>query len=339
MTVPNSRSGVRTLEVAAEEEGLRLDRWFKRHFPALTHGRLEKLLRTGQIRVDGARAKAGLRLDPGQTIRIPPLAPEFTEALGRAGAMASPADVRMLTERVLWRDEAVIVLDKPAGLAVQGGSKTTRHLDAMLEGLRFGAKERPRLAHRLDKDTSGVLVLGRTAAATARLARAFKTGEARKVYWAAVAGVPKPSRGRIELALEKRPGRAGEKVVGSAMGRRAVTLYRVVATAGRRLSWLALNPLTGRTHQLRAHCAALGTPIVSDGKYGGRDAHPRGAGISRKLHLHARRIALPHPDGGLVRATAPLPEHMLATWRLMGFDAEDDGDPFAGDLSKFPSRR
>lgn len=339
VSVPNLKSGARTLEVVAEEEGLRLDRWFKRHFPELAHGHLEKLLRTGQVRVNGARAKAGLRLSPGQKIRVPPLAEGAVALQSLPPPTPRPSDVRMLAERVLWRDEAVIVLDKPAGLAVQGGSKTTRHLDAMLDGLRFGATERPRLAHRLDKDTSGVLVLGRTAAATARLARAFKAGEARKVYWAAVVGVPKPSRGRIEVALEKRRARGAERVLAGDGGKRAVTLYQVVETAGRRLCWLALMPLTGRTHQLRAHCAELGTPILGDGKYGGRKAYPKGAGISRKLHLHARRIELPHPDGGLVRATAPLPPHMLGTWRLMGFDTEDDRDPFAGDLSEFPPPR
>ena len=331
---------VQTIEVGADEEGLRLDRWFRRHFPELAHGRVEKLLRTGQVRVDGARAKAGLRLEPGQRIRVPPLG-EDVPALRRGPPPQKlrPADLRMLAERVLYRDDSVIVLDKPPGLAVQGGSKVARHLDAMLDGLRFGAAERPRLAHRLDKDTSGALVLGRSAKATANLAAAFKAKDARKVYWAAVAGVPKPARGRIEIALSKRPGRGGEKVVGWDEGKKAVTLYQVVERAGRRLSWLALSPLTGRTHQLRAHCAALGVPILGDGKYGGRAAYLPGSEISRKLHLHAREISLPHPDGGILRVTAPLPDHMLATWRLMGFDEGDDGDPFAGDLSDTPRPR
>ncbi len=335
--------GVRALEVATDEDGQRLDRWFKRRFPGLGHGRLEKLLRTGQVRVDGARAKAGLRLKPGQRIRIPPLG----EALSRPPAAPRPelseGDARMLAAAVLIRDDSVIVLNKPPGLAVQGGSKTVRHLDAMLDALRFGASERPRLAHRLDKDTSGVLVLGRTARATARLAAAFKARAARKTYWAAVVGVPRPPRGRLESRLAKGrakgPGKDGERVGEAAEGKRAVTLYQVVDKAGRRAAFLALMPLTGRTHQLRAHCVALGTPILGDGKYGGAAAFVSGAGLDKRLHLHAREIVLPHPEGGVLRATAPLPPHMRATWELLGFDAQDDGQPFAGELSDFPPLR
>ncbi|MEE8247254.1 MAG: RluA family pseudouridine synthase [Alphaproteobacteria bacterium] len=335
--------GVRALEVATDEDGQRLDRWFKRRFPGLGHGHLEKLLRTGQVRVDGARAKAGLRLKPGQRIRIPPLG----EALSRPPPAPRPelseGDARMLAAAVLIRDDSVIVLDKPPGLAVQGGSKTVRHLDAMLDALRFGASERPRLAHRLDKDTSGVLVLGRTARATARLAAAFKARAVRKTYWAAVVGVPRPPRGRLESRLAKGrakgPGKDGERVGEAAEGKRAVTLYQVVDKAGRRAAFLALMPLTGRTHQLRAHCVALGTPILGDGKYGGAAAFVSGAGLDKRLHLHAREIVLPHPEGGVLRATAPLPPHMRATWELLGFDAQDDGQPFAGELSDFPPLR
>ncbi|MEE8545352.1 MAG: RluA family pseudouridine synthase, partial [Alphaproteobacteria bacterium] len=218
-----------------------------------------------------------------------------------------------------------------------------RHLDAMLDALRFGASERPRLAHRLDKDTSGVLVLGRTARATARLAAAFKARAARKTYWAAVVGVPRPPRGRLESRLAKGrakgPGKDGERVGEAAEGKRAVTLYQVVDKAGRRAAFLALMPLTGRTHQLRAHCVALGTPILGDGKYGGAAAFVSGAGLDKRLHLHAREIVLPHPEGGVLRATAPLPPHMRATWELLGFDAQDDGQPFAGELSDFPPLR
>ncbi len=328
-------TGVRTLEVAADEQGLRLDRWFKRRFPGLAHGRLEKLLRTGQVRVDGARARAGLRLEPGQRVRVPPLGAQ-TPTPEKPPPQVSPDDRRMLAGRVLMRDDWVIVLDKPPGLAVQGGSKVRRHLDAMLDALRFGAKERPRLVHRLDKDTSGVLVLGRSARAAAGLAAAFKAGEARKLYWAVVAGVPRPPRGRLEIPLQKRPGVKGERVIADRGGRRAATLFCVVDKAGRRAAWLALMPLTGRTHQLRAHCVALGTPILGDGKYGGEAAFIEGAPARAGLHLHAREIVMPHPAGGLLRARASLPAHMLGTWRLFGFDPDDDGDPFAGDLSALP---
>jgi 23S rRNA pseudouridine955/2504/2580 synthase len=331
--------GLRALEVAADEEGQRLDRWFKRRFPGLGHGRLEKLLRTGQVRVDGARAKAGLRLQRGQRVRVPPLDETRSRPPPAPRREVSADDARALGAAVLSRDDSVLVINKPPGLAVQGGSKTVRHLDAMLDVLRFGSSERPRLAHRLDKDTSGVLVLGRTARATARLAAAFKAREARKLYWAVVVGVPRPRRGRIESTLAKGGAKGGEKVGESAAGKKAVTLYQVVDRAGARAAWLALMPLTGRTHQLRAHCVALGTPILGDGKYGGRAAFVPGSGLGDKLHLHAREIVLPHPDGGLLRVTAPLPPHMAAAWEMLGFDTEDDGEPFAGDLSDFPTLR
>ena len=221
----------------------------------------------------------------------------------------------------LHMDGAVIVLNKPPGLAVQGGSKTTRHIDAMLDGLRFGAAERPRLVHRLDKDTSGVLVLARGVAAARALTAAFRNKDTRKLYWALVAGRPKPPSGRFDQALAKRGAAGGEKVVGDDEGKRAVTLYRAVASAGS-ISWLALSPLTGRTHQLRAHCRLHGVPVLGDGKYGGRSSFPEGLGIARGLHLHARSIELPHPDGGMLRARAPLPAHMVETFASLGFDPD-----------------
>ncbi|MDJ0944335.1 MAG: RluA family pseudouridine synthase [Kiloniellales bacterium] len=320
-------SAVRTLSVADDEADLRLDRWFRRHFPGLAHGRLEKLLRTGQIRVDGRRAKAGLRLAPGQAIRIPP-AVEMPPASPRSVAPeVSRRDRAALEAAVLHRDDWVIVLDKPAGLAVQGGTGQSRHLDAMLEALRFEAAEPPRLVHRLDKDTSGVLLLGRSREAAGRLAEAFRSREARKLYWAAVVGVPEPPEGRIDLALAKGGGAGREKMrEDAAEGRRAVTRYRVVDAAGRTAAWLALMPLTGRTHQLRAHCAALGTPILGDGKYGGRKAFAAGGDLPKRLHLHARAISLPHPSGrGRLEVAAPLPPHMAETWALLGFDETAEG--------------
>ncbi len=333
--MPDSEtSGVQTLTVADEEADLRLDRWFRRRFPALAHGRLEKLLRTGQVRVDGRRAKSGLRLSPGQRVRVPPLGPVAGPGAGPAPRGEPPPppsgpEAAALRDRVLFRDDWLIVIDKPAGLAVQGGSGQRRHLDAMSEALRFGAAEKPRLVHRLDKDTSGCLVLARTAAAARRLTEAFRGQDVRKTYWAAVAGVPEPRRGRIELPLAKgRAGPGGGEKVGEAAegGRPAATLYRVVQTAGRRAAWLALRPLTGRTHQLRVHCAALGHPILGDGKYGGADAFPTGLDAARRLQLHAREIALPHPaDGTTLRVSAPLPAHMRALWDRLGFE------PAAGD--------
>ena len=235
-----------------------------------------------------------------------------------------------LRDRVLMHDDQVLVLDKPAGLAVQGGAGTHRHLDGHLDALRFGAADRPRLVHRLDRDTSGVLVLARTAAAAAALTRAFRGKTVRKLYWAAVVGAPKPLSGRIDAPLAKTGGSGGEKMaIAPDGGQRAVTLYRAIDRIKRQAAWLALSPVTGRTHQLRAHCTALGTPIIGDGKYGGRDAFPTGLELPRQLHLHARRIMVPHPlpDRPPVDVTAPLPPHMVATWQLLGFtDGNDDAD-------------
>lgn len=307
----------------------RLDRWFKRHYPGLTHGRLEKLLRTGQVRVDGKRVKANHRLTAGEEVRVPPL-PEETPAATKRPVAIDPHLVSDLVKRILYRDDYVLIIDKPAGLAVQGGTKTDVHLDAMLDHLRFGAPERPRLVHRLDRDTSGVLVLARSARAAAALARSFKAKSARKVYWAAVVGVPKIPQGRIDAALLKKPGHHTERVVADEdFGKDAITYYSVIAAAGRKAAWLALAPHTGRTHQLRAHCALIGTPIVGDGKYGGAKAFELGDELAKGLHLHARSIRLPHPNGGMIEASAPLPPHMRATWRFLGFsEYEAPDDPF-----------
>ncbi len=316
-----------TVTVGPEDGTLRLDRWFRRHYPGLGHGRLEKLLRTGQVRVDGRRARAGDRVSPGQSIRVPPL-PE-TPAPSRPGPRARPQDEAALRSRVIHRDDDAIVIDKPAGLAVQGGSRTGRHVDLLLDGLRFGAAERPRLVHRLDKDTSGVLLLARHAAAAAFFTRAFRDKATRKIYWALVVGRPELARGRIDLALAKRGRPGGERVRPDAEGGKdAVTYYAVIDAAGSRASWLALLPLTGRTHQLRAHCAAIGTPILGDGKYGGAAAFLPGGAAAAQLHLHARTLEIPRPRGGVLRVSAPLPPHMRAMWAFFGF-AGDAPDPFA----------
>jgi 23S rRNA pseudouridine955/2504/2580 synthase len=324
-------SAVASISVAPAEGELRLDRWFKRHFPTLPHGRLEKLLRTGQIRVDGKRAKASLRLAPGQVVRVPPLEDAVAPSKPQP-ARARPVDDKLVADlrrRVLYRDRDALVIDKPAGLAVQGGTSTEVHLDGLLDALRFDATERPRLVHRLDKDTSGVLVLARSSAAAARLTEAFRRKEARKIYWAVVVGVPKLLEGRIDLALSKQGSGHGEKVRPDEEGLRAVTYYSVVEQAWRRAAWLALMPITGRTHQLRAHCVALGTPILGDGKYGGQEAFIAGADLPKQLHLHARSIRLPKPGGGVIAAVAPLPAHMLTTWKFFGFDPAPAEEPLA----------
>jgi len=320
-----------TVTVAGEDGAVRLDRWFKRHYPALGHSRLERLLRTGRIRVDGKRAHSGDRVAPGQAIRIPPL-DEMTAPAPQISRHVSSGDDAMLRDAVLHRDDAVIVLNKPPGLAVQGGSGTERHLDGMLDALRFGSEVRPRLVHRLDKETSGVLVLARTVAAAAFLTRAFRDKTTRKTYWAIVVGLPKLRQGRIDLPLAKLPGHEGERVRADAEeGKRAITYYHVVESVGSQASWLALLPVTGRTHQLRAHCAAIGTPILGDAKYGIAAAHLTGVPDAKRLHLHARSLWIPHPLGDTLRVTAPLPRHMRRSWEFFGFP-DDIADPFA-DLS------
>jgi 23S rRNA pseudouridine955/2504/2580 synthase len=315
-------SAVEQRAVAAEEAELRLDRWFRRHYPGLSQGRLQKLLRTGQVRIDGRRADAGARLRAGQWIRVPPLAEAAQGAAPRrAPAVVERGDADWLRTRILHQDEALLVLDKPAGLAVQGGTGTRRHLDGMLAAL-AGEGERPRLVHRLDRDTSGLLVVARTARAAASLTQAFRQHRVAKLYWALVVGRPAPAEGRIDQPLAKQARGRAERVEPSAEGVAAQTRYRTVARAGRIASWLALQPLTGRTHQLRAHCALLGTPILGDRKYGGTIATPPGA--PGGLMLHAREIRLPHPDGGVLALTAPLGEVVQAGFDWLGFESAPD---------------
>jgi len=330
--------GVQAVTVAEEEAELRLDRWFKRHYPGLSHGRLEKLLRKGHIRVDGKRAKAGQRLAAGQTVRVPPMAAERTgPAAGkrRAAAPVAEDDAEALRAAVLYRDDLAIAVNKPPGLAVQGGTRTSRHLDGMLDALRFGSSERPRLVHRLDRDTSGVLVLARSAAAAAALARAFRQRSARKLYWAVTVGCPTPRAGTIDVALTKGAAQGGERMVaagrvdGADGGRRAITHYRVVEQAGKEAALVALTPLTGRTHQLRVHMSERGTPILGDGKYGGRGAFLPGRACA--LHLHARRLVLPVEGRATLDVTAPPPAHMVETFEFFGFSTKEAEALFAID--------
>ncbi len=314
---------VEHVTIGDEDEGIRLDRWFRGRFPHVTQGRLEKLLRRGEIRVDGGRVRANLRVTAGMVVRVPPL-PAASPQETATPPPVSAADVADLQARVLHRDDVLIVIDKPAGLAVQGGSGTTRHLDGLLDALRFGAAERPRLVHRLDRDTSGVLVLARTRAAAAALTAAFRDRAAQKLYWALVRGVPSPEAGRIESALEKVAAAGGrEQMASGDDGKPALTTYRTLARGAGGLTWLALTPLTGRTHQLRVHCAEAGFPIVGDRRYGDRPATlPEQNTLGRGLHLHARRLEIPHPSSGVLRVIAPLPPHMEQSWRFLGFDAE-----------------
>jgi 23S rRNA pseudouridine955/2504/2580 synthase len=339
-------AALKNITVGAGDEGLRLDRWFKTHYPTVGHGELQKLLRTGQVRVDGKRAKAGLRLCQGMEVRVPPQvrSPDAAKLRRGEGGKAAtrtrakpliltPEDVADLRRRVIYRDDDVIVLDKPAGLAVQGGTATHRHLDGMLDALTFRAAERPRLVHRLDKDTSGVLVLARNREAARTLTGAFRSRETRKLYLCVTAGCPKPRRGQVSLALAK-GGAPGEERMSADVddgARAAVTLYDTLDTAGTRAALVALMPLTGRTHQLRAHMAAIGTPVLGDGKYGGSKAFISGQGLEQRLHLHARTIEIPKPGGGILRATAPLPPHLETALAGFAFEIPDNEDTFPRD--------
>ena len=321
-----------TRTVTDDEADIRLDRWFRRHVPGTTQGVIEKLCRTGQLRVDGKRAEAATRLAPGQSVRIPPL-PSPPPAKP-APVAPDPKLLRELETMVLWRDEHLIVLNKPPGLATQGGPGIFRHLDGMLEAWRTDG-QRPRLVHRLDRDTSGVIVVARTPGVAAKLAAAFRGRDMEKVYWAVVAGRPVPVEGRIDLPLVRsedfRAGRVEVAGPDTEDAARAVTDYRTLDHAARKLAWLELRPLTGRTHQLRVHCAAIGAPILGDVAYGTArgPADPERAGqntalvegLNQNLHLHARRLVLPHPAGGTLAVEAPLPPHMQATFRTLGFTA------------------
>lgn len=320
------RPQVQNRTVRADDADMRLDRWFRRHFPTLTHGRLEKLLRTGQVRINGKRVQGSDRVATGDTVRVPPLG-ELPPATGpkrpRGMDEAAAENLRRL---VLYRDADMIALDKPAGLAVQGGTGTVRHLDAMMPALQFDADEPPRLAHRLDRDTAGVLLLARHRKAASRLTALFRERDMRKIYWAIVVGRPKVDEGDIRLALAKRLGRPGEgeerMVVDEKDGEAARTLYRVMDSAGKKVALLELEPLTGRTHQLRVHCLALGTPILGDGKYGGKAAFLADAGAARQLHLLARKLVIPRIDGPPITVTASVPPHMRETMDFFGLSDE-----------------
>jgi 23S rRNA pseudouridine955/2504/2580 synthase len=317
----SEKNAVRHMEVSKDDDDIRVDRWFKRHFPDVPYGQLAKWLRTGQVRVDGGRVKPSVRLSSGQEIRLPPMASGASGALG-AKLKVSAKDAADLQSRVFYKDDHVIAINKPSGLAVQGGTRTTRHVDGMLDALRYGAEERPRLVHRLDKDTSGVLLLARTRQAAQTLSRAFQGRSVDKVYWALVMGVPEIEAGTIDSPLAKGGDYGHEKMEGAEDGQFAETDYRIIDHAAGRVAWLELRPRTGRTHQLRAHCALIGNPILGDGKYGGRASFF--SGLPKRLHLHAHTLSLPHPAGGeRLQLSAPLDIELRESWKFLGFDPKN----------------
>jgi 23S rRNA pseudouridine955/2504/2580 synthase len=316
-------TSVQTTKVTADEAGMRVDRFVEARFPGLAFSHIQRIIRKGELRVNGKRAQPKQRLEAGQAVRIPPLRLDQPRPSGR-DANVHDQTRAFLKSITLHEDADVLVLNKPMGLAVQGGSGTTRHLDGMLEALRDAHGQRPRLVHRLDKDTAGCLLVAKTRFAAAALAKTFRSRAARKIYWALVAGVPKPRQGRIStfLAKEEREDDSFIRVArhGEEGASHAVTYYAVIDTAARQLAWLSLKPVTGRTHQLRAHMAHIGHPIVGDPKYFSKENWQLPGGMQNRLHLVARRIVVPHPRGGTIDITAPLPPHMRQSWNLIGFD-------------------
>ena len=349
---------MKAYQIESDDDDIRLDRWFKRHLPHVTHGYLEKSLRKGLVKLNGKKAKTSDRVKQYDVLEVN-ISTLPLEGVGKSAgakqkkaiAALTSADIEMMQRLVLYKDERMIVLNKPAGLAVQGGTGQDKSIDSMLDALSFGG-DRPKLVHRLDKDTSGVLVLARSAKAAAFLTRSFAQKTTQKIYWALVAGVPDPMRGRVDLPLAKaakgkdsrteiplslrerdRVREGGkrkseqseiyEQMQLDEEGKKAITDYRVIDKLHQTLAWMELSPVTGRTHQLRVHMAAVGCPIVGDGKYGGSAAFVQGVKLSRQMHLHARSIALPLPSGKEKTFTAPLPKHMRESWKTLGFDYKE----------------
>ena len=323
-SAPKPGAGVQTVFVKGDEDGMRLDRFFEARYPGLSFSHIQRIIRKGEVRVNGKRAEPKDRIKSGQSIRVPPLKIEAPKP--KDDAPQGNKDRAFIKSITLFEDDDVMVLNKPMGLSVQGGSGTYKHIDGMLGAFTSRDGQRPRLVHRLDKDTAGCLLIAKTRFAAAALAKNFRSRSARKIYWALVVGVPRPHQGRIStfLAKEERDEDSFMRVAGHGEegASHAVTYYAVVETAAQQLAWLSLKPVTGRTHQLRAHTAHIKHPIIGDPKYFNKENWQLPAGIQDKLHLLARRIVIPHPRGGTIDVTAPLPPHMQQTWNLLGFDAK-----------------
>jgi 23S rRNA pseudouridine955/2504/2580 synthase len=315
-------SGVQQRQVNDDEDGMRLDRWFATHFPQLGFGRLQKLIRNGEVKVDKAKVTTNTRLAPGQTVRIPPIDdPDTVKPV-----KINNGDAEFLRGLILYEDDDIYVFNKPHGLAVQGGSGTKRHLDGMLKSLPNAKGEAPRLVHRLDRDTSGCLVVAKTKAAASHFGTVFRSRSARKIYWAIVAGNPHPQQGEISCFLARQSTADGEQMVivknGTPGAQHSMSYYSTTDTASRRFAWVTLKPVTGRTHQLRVHMAQLGTPIIGDPRYFNIENWQGAPGLSEGLHLHARRIAIPLRNGKRLDISAPLPPHMRASFETLGFDPD-----------------
>jgi 23S rRNA pseudouridine955/2504/2580 synthase len=316
---------VQTVVVTADEGNMRVDRFLEARFPGLSFSHIQRIVRKGELRVNGKRADSKDRLEAGQSVRIPPLRLDAPRAAAQLSEAAQKT-LASLKEMTLYEDPDVLVLNKPAGLAVQGGSGMTRHIDQMLETMRDAKGQKPRLVHRLDKDTAGCLLVAKTRFAATTLTASFRHRSARKIYWALVAGVPKPKQGRISTFLAKEEGEEDTIMRIAAHGdegaSHAVTYYAVVETSAQKMAWVSLKPVTGRTHQLRAHMAHIGHPIIGDPKYFTKENWELPGGLQKRLHLLARRILIPHPRGGVIDVTAPLPPHMLQSWNLLGLEAD-----------------
>ena len=330
----------RIFTVGDDDHGIRLDRWFKRHMPEISFNLVSRWARTGQLRLAGKRAATGERIEAGQEIRLPPAA-AVPERAARAQPKREPLtaeEIEQVRSLVIREDDSSFVLNKPAGLATQGGTKTTKHLDRLLDGLADAAGNRPKLVHRLDKDTSGAILIAKNARSAGHFTKVFATRAVRKIYWALIVGLPEGDEGVIDAPLAKQPGTGGEKMhVDWDEGLAAKTRWRVIDRAGNRAAWVELQPQTGRTHQLRAHMAALGHPIVGDAKYGGPEAFLTG-GVSRKLHLHARRLKIDAPGGGKIDVTADLPDHFAESLTMLGFETRT-GDAPAPPPKALPGQR
>ena len=349
--------GVQVCDVVEDEAQMRLDRWFRHRFPGLAMSHLNRIVRKGDVRVNGKRVDTSARLETGDKVRVPPLRLDDPALPAVRRASESQADIEFLKSITLYEDAHVLVLNKPYGLAVQGGPGVKRHIDGLLDCLTPYNGQKPRLVHRIDKDTSGVLLVARTRKMAADLGDIFRKRETRKIYWSVVRGVPRPEQGRISLFLKKGPGMTGERSHrtsqrqaprgaqqpfhgdpekmqvakhGDDAAQHSVTYYTTLDKVAPRLAWLSMKPITGRTHQLRAHAEAIGHPIIGDPKYAltladndPRQSDPLRAlpsGMDNKLHLLARRLVLPNPRGGILDVTAPLPPHMKKTFDLFGFD-------------------